>query len=259
MSLLEALLLGIIQGITEFFPISSSAHLKIFKKLLSIPESAGSLFFDLSCHAGTVLTLIFFFRNQIWNILKSPKTIGLFSLSLSPLIPGYFLLKPLREALSDPQYLGYFLFVTAFILFACAKCKDGSCAIIERKKIQHVLWIGIAQTMALIPGISRSGSTIAMARFCGWKLPVAAEFSFLLAIPTVVGGELLEIFKIMKEPKAGNLEISIDCLLIGFISSFLVGLFTCRAIFWIYNKEIIRPFAWYCLAAGCVALAIFHG
>lgn len=259
MNLLEALLLGIIQGITEFLPVSSSAHLKIFKKIFSIPETTGSLFFDLSCHAGTVLALSFFFRKKIWTILQSFKQITLFSLALFPLIPVYFLLKPLREALSNPEYLGCFLFITAFILFACAKFQDYYPVVNEEKKYKHVLWIGIAQTMALIPGISRSGSTIAMARFCGWKLSTAAEFSFLLAIPAVLGGEFLELLKLTKQSQAINLQIPTLCLCVGFFSSFLVGLFTCRAIFWIYNKEIIRPFAWYCLVAGCVAMAIFNG
>jgi undecaprenyl-diphosphatase len=110
------------------------------------------------------------------------------------------------------------------------------------------------QTMALIPGISRSGSTISAARFCGWQWRDAARFSFLLAIPTILGGEALELWK-------GHEKSSIApiCYLGGFCASLALGLISVRFVFWIYDKEKIKPFAWYCLGLGLFAWVAYHG
>lgn len=256
---LQALILGIIQGITEFFPVSSSAHLRIAKKILSIPDGEHLLYFDLLCHAGTLIALLFYLRKEILQTLKNPKEILLFFLALLPLVPGYFLLKPVRIALSQSSYLGFFLILTSALLFAASRPKKDPLADQKGKKWKNVLWIGLAQTAALIPGISRSGSTIAAARFCGWSFPEGARFSFLLAIPTILGGELLETIKLIHGTSEGAGAVSSMSYAIGFIASLGVGLFSVRAVFWIYEREIIRPFAWYCLGIGFITLAMFHG
>ncbi|HSX12875.1 MAG TPA: undecaprenyl-diphosphate phosphatase [Chlamydiales bacterium] len=247
MTFFQALILGIVQGITEFFPISSSAHLRLFKNLMHIPDGEHLLYFDLLCHAGTLLAVIIYLRKEVFLVLASMRKIGLFFLALLPLVPAYFLLKPVRIALSDPMYLGYFLLVTALILF--------SASFIVKKnppKTIHALWIGMAQALALIPGISRSGSTIAVARFCGWTLKEGALFSFLLAIPTILGGELLETIQLLKSTSASIVPWTSYAA--GFLASFGSGLFSCRTVFWIYERGLIRPFAWYCLTVGLIAL-----
>lgn len=259
MNYFQALILGIIQGITEFFPVSSSAHLRIAKKLLSIPDGEHLLYFDLLCHAGTLLSLLIYLRKEIFQALKNPKEISLYFLALLPLVPAYFLLKPLRIALSNPSYLGFFLILTGGLLFTASQRKKNPLPDQKGKKWKNVLWIGLAQTMALIPGISRSGSTIATARFCGWSLSEGARFSFLLAIPTILGGELLETIKLIKGDSEAAGAVSLVSYAIGFIASLVVGLFSVRAVFWIYDRGIIRPFAWYCIGIGLVTLAIFHG
>ena len=139
--------------------------------------------------------------------------------------------------------------ITAALLFIASRKKEMS----PSKKWQHVLCIGIMQTMALIPGISRSGSTISAARFCGWSWRDAVLFSFLLAIPTILGGELLEA---MKGHEASG--VSTICYVGGFFASFLLGLFAVRFIFWVYETGKVRPFAWYCLAAGVFARVLFR-
>ena len=192
MSLLEALILGIVQGLTEFFPVSSSAHLKIAKWFLGVPDGEHLIFFDLLCHAGTLLALVIYLRRDVWEILKSPRKMAVYMAAIIPLVPAYFFLKPLRVAMSDPSYLGFCLMGTAGLLFAASRRQTAAPSEAPLKKWRDVLCIGLMQTMALIPGISRSGSTIAAARFCGWEWREAARFSFLLAIPTVLGGELLE-------------------------------------------------------------------
>lgn len=268
MNYLQALILGIIQGITEFFPVSSSGHLKIFKKILSIPDGEHLLYFDLLCHAGTLCALILYLHKDILQVLKSIRQMALFSVALIPLVPFYFLLKPLRIALSHPSYLGFFLILTAFLLFRASNFKPSVLSTAsgenlsfslenpERQKWKDVLWIGFAQSFALIPGISRSGSTIAAARFLGWSLERGAKFSFLLAVPTILGGEFLETFKLLKNTSEANLTFS--CYAIGFFSSFIVGLFSVRTVFWIYRKGHLRPFAWYCLGIGLLSLYLFH-
>lgn len=247
MNVIQAIILGIVQGITEFFPVSSSAHLRLTRWFLGVADDVG---FDLVCHTGTLLALVWFLRRDVWEVLKSVRKMALFILALVPLVPGYFLLKPVRVMLSEPGFLGFALMGTGALLFAALKKKD----VIHERKWQHVLCIGMMQTVALIPGISRSGSTIAAARFCGWNWREAAKFSFLLAIPTILGGELLEWVR----GEAGS-QVDWACYAGGFIASFGLGSVGVRFIFWVYEKEKLRPFAWYCIGLGLFAWAVFHG
>ena len=257
MTYLQALILGIVQGVSEFFPVSSSAHLKIFKKILGIPDGEHLLYFDLLCHVGTLLALVIFLRKEVIAVLKSWRKIRLFALAILPLVPAYFLLKPVRIILSNPEFTGLALLVTALLLFLASLKKKTIPP--DKKRLSDVLWIGTTQAMALIPGISRSGITVSTARFRGWSLKEGALFSFLLAVPTIIGGEILETFKLMSGSSDSLGAISLNCYGIGFFSSFLIGLFSSRAVFWIYGKGIIKPFAWYCLTVGIFALIFFHG
>jgi undecaprenyl-diphosphatase len=249
MSFLQAIILGLVQGITEFFPISSSAHLKLTKHFLGVADGEHLIYFDLLCHAGTLIALMIYLRRDIWEILHSVRKMALYALALVPLVPAYFLLKPVRIALSHPAYLGYSLMVTALLLFVAS---------VERtrrdNKWWHVVCIGVMQSMALIPGISRSGSTISAARFCGWDWKEAVRFSFLLAVPTILGGELLETMKGV--PESG---VSLGCYVGGFIASLGMGLVAVRSIFWIYETGKVKPIAWYCLGVGLVAWIVFNG
>lgn len=210
----------------------------------------GDVRFDLVCHSGTLVALILFLWKDVWEVLKDIKKMAVFCVALLPLIPGYFFMKPVREAASRPEFLGYALMITGALLFAASK----KVTITLRKKWQHVLCIGVMQTMALIPGISRSGSTISAARFCGWDWREAAKFSFLLAIPTILGGELLEIIK-----SEGGSEVSLSCYAGGFFASLSLGLIGVRFIFLVYETGKVRPFAWYCLGIGLFSWALFHG
>lgn len=250
MSPLQAIVLGVVQGITEFFPVSSSAHLKLMKWLLGVTDGEHLIYFDLLCHLGTLLALFIYLRKDVWEILKSPQKMGVYFLALVPLIPAYFFLKPVRLMASEPRYLGYSLLLTSLLLFAASRKKTFT----PTKKWYHVLCIGVMQSMALIPGISRSGSTIAAARFCGWHWRDGAKFSFLLAIPTILGGEVLETLK-----NHGESGVSGTCYAAGFIAAFVLGMGAVRFVFWVYETEKVRPFAWYCLGVGCLAWGIFHG
>ena len=255
MTVFQALLLGIVQGLTEFFPISSSAHLRLSKWLLGIADGEQLIYFDLLCHAGTLVALLWFLRKDIWKVLFDLKKIGIFALALTPLVPAYFLLKPVRIAFSNPAYLGYCLIITSLLLFLASKPRNN----LSQQKTSHVVCIGIAQAMALIPGISRSGSTMSIARFCGWEWKDAARFSYLLAIPAILGGEVLETVKLFKGHSEAIGAVSPLCYLLGFASSLGVGLLAVKFAFSLYEKGTVRPFAWYCLAVGIGAWMVFHG
>lgn len=258
MTLIQAILLGLVQGLTEFFPISSSAHLRLAKWFLGMEGGEHFLFFDLVCHSGTLLALLFTLRKDIWTVLTNMRQIALFTVALLPLVPAYFILKPLRVAASDPSYLGYCLMATAGLLFIASR-KQESAPTDVAPKWKHVLCIGLMQTMALIPGISRSGSTIAAGRFCGWEWKSAARFSFLLAVPTIVGGQVLETAKLIGGHSEAVGAVSTACYAAGFIAAFGLGLLAVRFVFWVYEKGSVRPFAWYCLGLGLFSWAFFHG
>ncbi|NGX33934.1 MAG: Undecaprenyl-diphosphatase [Candidatus Anoxychlamydiales bacterium] len=250
MNFFESLFLGIIQGISEFFPISSSAHLKLAKLFFKSDALNDLYLFDLVCHLGTLIASIIFLRKEIFKILKDKKKASLFIFAILPLFPFYFLLKPVREFFSETYFLPFFLLITSIFLFVASKLKIKEIEpLTHRRKIKDVLLIGIMQALALIPGISRSAFTITSAYFRGWKLSEAIRFSFLLAIPTILGGSFLESLKhFLKKETTYNLAIS--SYIIGFLASFLVGIFAIRYIFSIDTNKKLRPFAIYlfCLA-----------
>ncbi len=245
MNWLHAFFLGLIQGITEFFPVSSSAHLKIFKTFFEIPTGEETVIFDLFCHLGTLLALIYYLRRDILEFFYYPRRLLPFVVALVPLVPFYFLLKPLREALSKPEYLGFCLMGTAAILYGAS--------LIQRKvkaKLTHkdALFIGTFQGVALIPGISRSAATIGAGLWRGATPAEAVRFSFLLSIPAVSGGTFLELMK--AKSHLATMSIPLSHCLIGFVTAAVVGLAAVRVAIPLLQKRTLRPFAGYCLIAG---------
>lgn len=254
--LIEALLLGIVQGITEFFPISSSAHLKFSRYLLGLSDGEQWVYFDLVCHLGTWLALCWFLRKEIWEVLRSPRQIALFTAALIPLVPAYLLLKPVRMALSSPEYTGFFLLATAALLTIGLKKRE---EISSPLKYRDMVSIGVMQSLALLPGLSRSGSTIAAGRLCGMGWTAAARCSFLLAVPTILGGEMVESLKLLKGTSDAMGAVPMSCYAAGFATSLIVGLFSVRFVFKIYEKGWVKPFVWYCAAFGLLLIGVFHG
>ena len=254
MTYFQALILGIIQGITEFLPVSSSTHLTIAKRLMGIEGSDWMVYFDLLCHVGTLFAILIVLWKDVWRILTSIRAISLFTFALLPLIPAYLLLKPLRLMLAPSA--GLFLMCTGVLMFLAShpvwqpvrESDSTPRATNQGLKWLDVLWIGAAQSMALLPGISRSGSTISAARLLGWEWKDAARFSFLLSIPTILGGSLLET---IRETESLAM-VSWGACAVGFAASFGVGLLTIRLLFWMLNRGTLRPFAWYCLVIGAI-------
>ncbi|HSX04810.1 MAG TPA: undecaprenyl-diphosphate phosphatase [Rhabdochlamydiaceae bacterium] len=253
MTWIEAFILGIVQGATEFFPISSSAHLKLAKLLFGIEDNGAHQIFNLFCHLGTLVALVSVFRKEIFDLFFTErKKLLHFILALLPLIPGYFVLHPFLCAVSTPAFLGAFLLVTSGILFLGNRCQNLS---EEKKPFRDALYIGSAQVLALIPGISRSASTICCARFLGWTPKEAVRFSFLLSVPTIFGGSSLELFRLFYLKLPSNTSV-LECS-IGFFSSFIMGMALIRfSLYWL-EKGVLKPFAWYCLVIGTLTLIFF--
>jgi undecaprenyl-diphosphatase len=251
MDWLHALILGVVQGCTEFFPISSSAHLKIFKSWLSIPAGEETVIFDLACHVGTVIALVIFFRKDLYEIFfVQPKKILLYIAALLPLIPAYFLLSPIRLWASQPRLLGACLLVTALLLFAISRIRKGST---ETPTWKDALWIGTMQSVALIPGISRSASTITGGVWRGLSVREAVRFSFILSIPAALGGAFLETVKLAKQPV---IAFDSSTCFIGLGVSALVGLGVVRFALPLLEKGVFRPFAWYCLIVAILLTVV---
>lgn len=259
MSLIEAFIFGLLQGLTEFLPVSSSAHLKLAKLLCDVEISAHQVVFDLVCHLGTLLALLYFLRQEIVHLFRSNRRkLLLLFLATLPLIPCYFLLKPLRDAASQPQYLGICLILTALILFSGRTLnRRRKMPAHPKNQVRDVLWIGAMQSAALIPGISRSASTLSCATALGWEPREAVRFSFLLSIPTVIGGNCLELLKIYLSHEPLD-QISLPACTVGLLTALIVGLFVVRLALSYLEKGNAKPFAWYCLfLGGAVTLYTF--
>ncbi len=250
--ILQAIILGIIQGLTEFFPVSSSAHLVIFQHFFSIKKDM--LLLDAFLHAGTLLAIIILFWKEIMEILKGfpflfkrgsveREGVKLFYLIFAGTIPtvmiGVLFKGEIESSFLSPKLAGGFLLFTSLMLFLTKFTREKS-----EVKIVHAFIIGIFQGLALLPGISRSGVTIASALAIGWKREYAFKFSFLLSIPAVLGANILEIY-------SSNLSFSnLSILISGFIFSFISGYFSLKILSPLVKKGKFYLFSIYCLILG---------
>ncbi|MBN2062788.1 MAG: undecaprenyl-diphosphate phosphatase [Deltaproteobacteria bacterium] len=271
MDIVSSIFLGIIQGLTEFLPISSSGHLVLFQNLLGFKEPA--LFLDASLHLGTLIAVCLYFRNDLKKIMgrmqsfttevirnqKSPGTIAddpdlsLALWILAGTIPtgfiGIFFKSRLESMFDSVPLVGAMLLVTGLILATTWFLSDGYC---NRKNAGLItaLAVGFAQGLAIIPGISRSGATIVCGMLLGMDREAAARFSFLLSIPAIIGAVILQI-------NSESLRmIGILPLLAGFISSVAVGLAALKILMGLIRKGNISYFAPYCWAAGLLIIYI---
>ena len=258
MDTLQAILLGIVQGITEFLPVSSSGHLQIAKELLGV-QLEENLTFDVTLHAATVLSTIVVLWNQIRRLLT-----GLFCrrfndehayvlkilLSMIPIGIVGFLLKDQLDALLNAPYIlvvvGAMLLLTAVLLAFAYWAKPR-----QKESISYrdALIIGLAQACAAMPGLSRSGSTIATGLLLGNKKAAVAQFSFLMVLLPILGETFLEAVK-------GELTAGVGTvpLMAGFLASFITGCLACRFMLEIVQRGRLIWFAVYCAAAGLVSI-----
>lgn len=260
MTVLESIILGIIQGLTEFLPISSSGHLQLAQIFLGLKNLEQYIVFDLICHLGTLCAIIFFFSKRIKEIILRDKTwLGIIFLGTLPLFPLVFLLKPLKSLFDQPQYLGFFFLLTSLLLFLGTQFgSDLEKETLYKKRWRDSLFIGLFQAIAVLPGISRSGSTISGARLLGWKMEDAIIFSFLLAIPAILGATLLEFVQIWMHPSLEAPSIEYIHYLTAFLTSMGVGCFSLWLMQRLAAKQKFIYFVWYCLALGIFTTLYFN-
>jgi undecaprenyl-diphosphatase len=198
MSLFQAIVLGIIQGLTEFLPISSSAHLIIFPHFFGWEKH--NIAYDVFLHFGTLLSLILFFRKEIIEKFRNFKFLFFIILGSVPIAISGLLFKDFFESFFENiKFTGLFLIITGFILFSTKFAKEGNKEI-DGINFLDVIFIGIAQSIGILPGISRSGITISSGILRGLKREFAFEFSFLLSIPAVLGANLLKFKDFLEAP-----------------------------------------------------------
>ncbi len=260
MSNLEAFILGLVQGLTEFLPVSSSGHLEIGKFLFGNLQD--SLNFTVAVHGATVLSIIVVFWKDIVRLLeglfafkKNEETIYIGKLLLSAIPVGILgiLLKDEIESLFSGKihFVGGMLIFTGVLLFTTALVPVG------KRKISWFdsFIIGIAQAIAVLPGVSRSGATIVTSLLLGNDRTEATRFSFLMVLLPVIGANFIEIWSgdFSSQNPVGTIPLAI-----GFITAFISGLFACKWMLSIVRKGKLIYFAVYCLIIGVIALFLIH-
>lgn len=259
MTLLEAFFLGIVQGITEFLPVSSSGHLELIQYFLGFDNLHHYLFFGLICHLGTLGAILLIFSSQIKNAFINHRFLLVkLLLGTLPLFPLVLLIKPIKAIFDRPEYLGFCFLMTSALLFASLSIRFHLPLALNQKRWIDPLTIGTFQAFAILPGLSRSGATISAAQFLGWSKEEAFQFSFLLAIPAICGGTILELWQLWKQPTEILAKMQIEHYIIGFTTSFIVGYFSLRLLQKLMINNKWHYFAWYCLFLGLLTTWYFN-
>ena len=251
--MIEIIILSIIQGITEFLPISSSAHLILVSKYLNL--DIGNLTLDVSLHLGSLLAILMYFKNEVFNFAKSKKLIFKIILSSLPLIIfGFFLIKlDLIYHLRNLKIIGWTTIVFGIFLYYCDKFKT-------KKKLNKdfnystAIFIGLFQILALIPGVSRSGIVMSAGRFFNFNRVDSAKIAFLLSIPALAGASLFNIKNLIAE---NDFNISIVNLS-GVFLSFLFSYMTIKFLIKFLQRFSLTSFAVYRVILGLIILTFAY-
>ncbi|MFL2601928.1 MAG: undecaprenyl-diphosphate phosphatase [Cryomorphaceae bacterium] len=258
MEVIKSFILGLVQGLTEFLPVSSSGHIEIFKEIMNFSfESHNGLFFTLILHLATALSALIYFWNDVKKIihsicmLKKDENLHFSLMILISMIPagfvGFFYEDKINELFNGNLLLvGSMLILTSILLFISDKINK------LNKKLSPLnsLLIGISQALAILPGISRSGSTIATSIFLGINRDLAAKFSFLMVIPVIVGSS---IKMILFDDIVFDNTILINYI-IGFITALVSGYYACKWMIFFVKKSKLVYFSLYCLIVGLVSI-----
>ncbi len=273
-NILEAILLGIIQGITEWLPVSSSGHLVIMQEVLDIESS---LFFDAMVHLGTLMVVVWIFRKEVIGVIKAFfEMMGdlrkgvpfvdtlkddehhLAFLIIIGTIPtgliGLLFREPLESLYSNLPAVGFALLVTGCILFFTSKigpCKRHG---IKEMKAREALLIGIMQGIAIIPGISRSGSTISTGLYVGLDKEMVTRYSFLLFIPAILGATVIQTYDVITNGR----DIDVLPTIVGTITAMIVGYFAIHLLLEVIKKSRLHLFSFYCWAIGITVIAAHY-
>lgn len=255
----EAALLGIIQGLTEFLPVSSSGHLALGQAILGI--ETGDVTFEIIVHFGTLLAVLTALRERIMVLMRGClardpaawRMVVFLGLGTIPaMIFGLALKDTLEEAFASPVAVTGFLIVTGCILWTTRFAKGDRTEV----TLADALIIGCAQALAIFPGISRSGSTIAMGIWRGIDMREAATFSFLLSIPIILGVTILAVDDLIANPPGSDALLALG---VGAVASYLSGVFAIRWLLALLAGGKLAPFAYYCWVVGLIGLGYFWG
>ena len=253
MSIIQALILGILQGITEFFPISSSGHLVLAENLFGFVP-AELLAFNVTIHFATLLAVVWYFKQDLIDLLKGLLSRQKSSLKLflalvvatMPAVLAGLLYGEFFESIHNPQTVAYLMFATGIYFLASEKLAPKI-----KHKLSYPSWIyalivGLSQVFAMLPGISRSGTTLATSMLTGQDRELSAKFSFLIAIPAILGALVYTLlFK-----SEGFTTVPTESLAAGFVSALIAGYISIRFLMQLYKKHSLKMFAFYLLAMG---------
>jgi len=265
MTLLRAIILGILQGATEFIPVSSSGHLVLVPWLLGWPDPG--LTFDTVLHLGTLLAVLAYFWRDWWRLITAwlrglvrwqwddpdARLAWLLVLGTIPAaVLGFFLESFFESLFGQPAWVAFFLLVTAALLAASEWLGR------RRLKIEDLRWpdallIGLGQALAIAPGISRSGATMAAGLGRGLERPAAARFSFLLATPVILGAGIFQLLDLLALPDP---MAQASALLVGFVAAAVSGYLCIWGLLRYLQRGRLYPFAVYCALAGSAALVV---
>lgn len=262
MSWIESLILGLIQGLTEFLPVSSSGHLELGKYILGV-ELEDNLFFTVMVHVATVLSTLVVFRKDIAQLLsglfkfqwnEETQYVSKIAFSLIPIaIVGLFFKEYVDDIFNLPNiilFVGLMLLITSGLLALAYYYKPGE----KEISFKDAFIIGIAQTVAVLPGISRSGATIATGLLLGTKKENIAKFSFLMVLVPILGEAFLDIIKFEGSLQASIADVGAFPLLVGFLTAFVSGLIACKWMINLVKRGKLIGFAIYCLIVAVVAI-----
>lgn len=266
---LHAFILGAVQGLTEVLPISSSAHLILIPDILRWPESG--LTFDVALHLGTLFALCAYFWRDILDLVyhffngltgkgfhtpESRLPLYIIAGTIPAAIAGKTLEGPVEEMFRKSPLLIVSFLIAFGLLLALADTVSAKRWKLDRMDLKNALTIGIAQCLALVPGVSRSGITITAALMLGYNRETSARFSFLLSLPIVAGAGILKVGKLLKTgiPAGEGMP-----LLIGIASSAVFGYVSVALLLRLVQRHTLYPFVWYRLLAGAALLVYFLG
>ena len=270
MDIYQAIILGVVQGLTEFLPVSSSGHLILIPNIFGWEDFTNNLLFDVSVHLGTSLAVIIFFWNDWWRMVRAflkrisdpqqifsdpdSRLLLLIIIGTIPAVVIGLLFKDLIvEQLRDPRVVAITLIVFAFVLWAADKLGSKTRKI-SSLNLKDAILIGFSQALALIPGVSRSGITITTGLFSGLDRQGAARFSFLLSTPVIIGAGLLSF----KEALEGSGEtLSAGAFAVGMVSSAIVGFLTIKYMLKFISSHNYNVFVWYRIVVGTIATLYF--
>jgi len=259
MNWIEALILGLLQGLTEFLPVSSSGHLELGKVLLGV-ETRETLLFTVVVHGATVLSTIFVFRKDLWKLASDSLRLHwneshryLLKLLIS-MVPVVFLGLFFKDEI-EQFFTGRVVFVGIMLLITASLLASTYIRKTNRRNIGYIdgLIIGIAQAFAVLPGISRSGATISTGLLLGNKREDVTRFSFLMVLVPIIGANLKDIYD---TGLAGLESIGILPLVVGFLAAFVSGLLACKLMIGIVKKGGLVWFAVYCAIIGLLAIIL---